>query len=180
MTVKTVQLLFRIMKLLRLFTSSWSDVSKLFQACNDIINATINCDSVKVAEFIEKAHETYTSVLKYDDENALSCVITMAYFTAPEYYNIIREFPSGKGFADIVMIPRQDSGDKPPMIIEMKYDKNADTAINQIKEKRYTGNLSGYKEVLLVGINYDKESKKHECVIEKVNMPTVCKSHNSF
>ena len=150
--------------------SSWNDISKLYQACNDIINATIRCDADKVAEYIEIAHETYTSVLKYNDENALSCAITMAYFTAPAYYNVVRELPSGKGFADIVMIPRQDSGDKPPMIIELKYDKDADTAIKQIKEKRYAGNVKGYSDVLLVGVNYDKDSKKHECTIKKVNI----------
>ena len=136
-----------------------------------MLYATIHGDAKKVAELLELSHETYTSILKYSDENALSCVITMAYFTAPAYYNVIREFPSGKGFADIVMIPRADSGDKPAMIIELKWDKDADTAIKQIKEKRYVGNLKGYgKEVLLVGVSYDKENKKHECVIEKVDV----------
>ncbi|MBR6600071.1 MAG: PD-(D/E)XK nuclease domain-containing protein, partial [Oscillospiraceae bacterium] len=117
------------------------------------------------------SHDTYTSILKYNDENALSCAITMAYFTAPAYYTVIRELPTGKGFADIALIPRADSGNKPAMIIELKYDKTADTAIRQIKEKRYAGKLKGYGEdVLLVGVNYDKESKKYECVIEKVNI----------
>ena len=95
----------------------------------------------------------------------------MAYFTAPAYYNIIREFPSGKGFADMVFIPRADSGSKPAMIIELKWDQNADTALRQIKEKRYNGFFKGYgNEVLLVGVNYDKKNKKHECVIESVKM----------
>ena len=151
--------------------SSWSDVAKLYQACNDIINATIRCDADKVAGYIEIAHETYSSVLKYNDENALSCVITMAYFTAPAYYNIFRELPAGKGFADISFLPRIDSGDKPPMIIELKYDKNADTAIRQIKERRYSGNLRGYRNVLLVGVNYNPDNKKHECIIEKFDFP---------
>ena len=150
--------------------NSWNDIAKLYQTCNDIINATIRCDTDKVADYIEIAHETYTSVLKYNDENALSCVITMAYFTAPAYYNVIRELPSGKGFADIVMIPRPDSGNKPPMIIELKYDKDADTALKQIKEKRYYGKLNGYSDVLLVGINYDKNSKKHECTIDRASL----------
>jgi len=151
--------------------SSWNEVAKMYQLCNDTLNATIHGDTQKVAELLELSHETYTSILKYSDENALSCVITMAYFTAPAYYNVIREFPSGKGFADIAMIPRADSGDKPAMIIELKWDKDADTAIKQIKEKRYVGNLKGYgKEVLLVGVSYDKENKKHECVIEKVDI----------
>lgn len=92
----------------------------------------------------------------------------MAYFTAPAYYTIIREMPVGKGFADMVLLPRRDSGNKPAMVIELKYDKSADTAIKQIKEKRYAGALKDYGDkVLLVGINYDKETKKHECVIEE-------------
>ena len=57
------------------------------------------------------------------------------------------------------------------MIIELKWDKDADTAIKQIKEKRYSGTLKGYgKEILLVGVNYDKDTKKHECIIEKTVM----------
>ena len=131
---------------------------------------TIKKKAEKVAELIALSHETYTSILKYNDENALSCAITMAYFTAPAYYTVVREFPSGKGFADIVMIPRADSGNKPAMVIELKYDKTADAAISQIKENRYSGLLRGYgNEVLLVGINYDKETKTHECVIESIN-----------
>ncbi len=149
----------------------WSEISKSISRCEELLFSTIHGDADKVAELIEISHETYTSILKYNDENALGCVITMAYFTAPAYYNVIRELPSGKGFADIVMIPRADSGNKPAMIIELKWDKDADTAIKQIKEKRYTGNLKGYgKKILLVGVSYDKESKKHECVIEKVDM----------
>ncbi|MDO4987588.1 MAG: PD-(D/E)XK nuclease domain-containing protein, partial [Synergistes sp.] len=116
-----------------------------------------------------QAHDAYTSILKYNDENSLSCVITMAYFTAPQYYTVIRELPTGKGFADLAFIPHKKSG-KPPMIIELKWDKTADTAIRQIKEKRYTGALKDFgDEILLVGISYNKESedKKHSCVIEK-------------
>ena len=132
------------------------------------LTTTIKGESDKVAELLELSHDTYTSILKYNDENALSCAITMAYFTAPAYYTVIRELPTGKGFADIALIPRADSGNKPAMIIELKWDKNADTAIRQIKEKRYTGKLKGYgKEILLVGVNYDKESRKHECIIER-------------
>ena len=150
---------------------SWNEVANMYQRCNDILNATIRGEAEKVAELLELSHETYTSILKYNDENALSCAITMAYFTAPAYYTVIRELPTGKGFADIALIPRADSGNKPAMIIELKYDKTADTAIKQIKEKRYAGKLKGYgEEVLLVGVNYDKESKKYECEIEKVRV----------
>ena len=133
--------------------------------------ATIDGEADKVAEIIEQAHDTYTSVLKYNDENSLSCVLTMAYFTAPGYYNVIRELPTGKGFADFVFIPGANAGWRPAMLVELKYNQSADTAIKQIKEKRYQGALSGYSDrILLVGINYDskgKEKKHHTCVIEE-------------
>ena len=150
---------------------SWRDIAKSISGCDELLRATISGDADKVAELVELAHDTYTSALKYNDENSLSCVLTMAYFTAPAYYNIIREMPAGKGFADFVFIPRANAGKRPAMVVELKYNKSADTAINQIKEKRYQGALSGYGDrILLVGINYDAEGedkKKHTCVIEE-------------
>ena len=155
---------------LALETGNWNEIADTLSRCDEILWATIDGESDKVAELLELSHETYTSILEYNDENSLSCAITMAYFTAPAYYNVIRELPTGKGFADIALIPRADSKNKPAMIIELKYDKDADTAIKQIKEKRYAGNLKGYSdEILLVGVNYDKETKKHECIIESIN-----------
>ena len=151
-----------------LSTGSWDEIAKSIDKCNSLMNATIRRQADKVAELVELAHETYTSVLKYNDENSLSCVLTMAYFTAPAYYNIVREFPAGKGYADMVLIPRRDSGNKPAIVIELKWNKDADAAIRQIKEKRYAGELAGYTDkILLVGITYDKETKHHECVIEE-------------
>ncbi len=153
-------------------TGGWSEVAKAISRCDELLVATMNKDAAKVAEIIELAHDTYTSVLKYNDENSLSCVLTMAYFTAPGYYNIIREMPAGKGFADFVFIPRANAGFRPAMVVELKYDQSADTAIKQIKEKRYYGALSGYSEkVLLVGISYEPEGndrKHHTCLIEEV------------
>ena len=154
-----------------LCTGSWSEIAKSIGKCDELLRATINGDAEKVAELVELAHDTYTSVLKYNDENSLSCVLTMAYFTAPAFYNIIREMPAGKGFADFVFIPRANAGSRPAMVVELKYNKSADTAINLIKENRYHGALSGYSDrILLVGINYDadgKDAKKHTCVIEE-------------
>ncbi len=154
-------------------TGSWKDISKTISRCDELLRATIAMDEQKVAEIIELAHDTYTSVLKYNDENSLSCVLTMAYFTAPAYYNMIREFPAGKGFADFVFIPRANAGSRPAFVVELKYNKDADTAIKQIKEKRYHGALEGYSDrVILVGINYDasgSDDKHHTCVIEEMN-----------
>ena len=149
----------------------WSEISEAISRCDELLMATIDGKADKVAEIIELAHETYTSILTYNDENSLSCVLTMAYFTAPAYYNVIREMPAGKGFADFVFIPRSNAGFRPAMVVELKYNQSADTAIKQIKENRYQGALAGYHDrILLVGVNYDaegKDKKHHTCVIEE-------------
>lgn len=154
-------------------TGNWGEISKVISRCDELLRATWAKDSDKVAEIIEQAHDTYTSILKYNDENSLSCVLTMAYFTAPAYYNLVREMPAGKGFADFVFIPRANAGTRPAMIVELKYNKDAEGAIRQIREKRYKGALEGYSgRILLVGINYnskEKERKHHTCVIEELN-----------
>ena len=153
---------------LALQTGSWKEIAESISKCDELLDETIDGNAERVAELIELAHETYTSILKYNDENALSCVLTMAYFTAPAYYNVIREMPSGKGFADFVFLPRANAGNRPAMIIELKYNQSAETALKQIKEKRYQGALSGYQgKILLVGINYDSE-KHHTCMIEEL------------
>ena len=152
-------------------TGEWKEVAKAISICDELLDETIDGNADRVAELIELAHETYTSVLNYNDENSLSCVLTMAYFTAPAYYDIIREHPAGKGYADFIFKPRANAGGRPAMVVELKYNQSADTAIKQIKEKRYQGALSGYSnKILLVGINYDAEGedkKHHTCVIEE-------------
>lgn len=121
----------------------------------------------KVAEILDKAHSDDTSILNYNDENSLSCVVALAMHLSLNYYKVHRELPAGKGFADMVYLPREGV-QKPALLIELKYDKSADSAIRQIHEKRYTDFFKDYRgEVLLVGINYDKTTKRHDCLIEK-------------
>ena len=115
-------------------------------------------------------HSENVSILSYNNENSLACVIALAYYSARRHYTIVREMPAGKGFADLVFIPRQTSN-KPAMIVELKWDKTAQNAISQIKEKNYTDVLKNYRgDILLVGINYDTKTKKHSCAIEKIYM----------
>lgn len=150
-----------------LSTGPWKEIAKSVQKCDDLLDATLKADEEQVAQLLELSHEAYVSINKYNDENSLSCAITMAYFTASAYYTVIRELPSGKGFADLAFIPLPGNSSKPAMIVELKYDKSAETAIDQIKDKRYTDALAGYTgDILLVGINYDPKSKKHTCKIE--------------
>lgn len=147
--------------------SGWSEVITLLKNSEQLLLAMWNGDAEKVAGMIDRVHSENTSILTYNDENSLSCVISLAYYYAMNEYIRVREFPTGKGFADVVYIPRKCS-DKPAIIVELKYDKSAEGAIAQIKEKRYVESLKEYQgNMLLVGINYDKMTKKHTCVIER-------------
>ena len=147
-------------------TMNWHGVADLLDSSHKLLEALWDLDEEAVAAGIEKAHEEIP-ILQYNDENSLSCTINLAFYFAREYYSIIRELPAGKGFADICMIPRQEHLDKPAVIIELKWDKNTIGALKQIKEKNYGNALKAYQgKVLLVGINYNKKSKKHECAIE--------------
>lgn len=147
--------------------SDWTNVVKYLSNSEDLLDATIACDADKVARYIDAAHVENTSILSYNDENSLSCVLSIAYIYARNEYIIHREFASGKGFADLVLIPRRFSS-KPAMVVELKYDKSADTAIDQIHRKEYKGKVLDYTDnLLLVAINYDKDTKTHTCIIEK-------------
>ena len=128
----------------------------------------MNADAV--ADGIDRAHREI-SILQYNDENSLGCTINLAFYFAREYYTIIRELPTGKGFADICFVPRKLHVDKPAVVIELKWAKDAKGAIAQIKEKQYVEALKEYHgNLLLAGINYDRKTKKHSCVIEKYEM----------
>ncbi|MCD8325006.1 MAG: ATP-binding protein [Clostridiales bacterium] len=149
----------------------WGELGRLIQDSEDLLDATIQGDSEAVAEALDRVHDLNSSVLRYNNEASLSAAVMIAYYTARRFYKIVPEFPQGKGFADLAFLPAKGS-DKPAMLIELKYDRSADSAIRQIKEKRYDGDLKQYfGELLLVGINYDKnakgaDAKKHTCVIE--------------
>ena len=131
-----------------------------------LLDSTIAGNEQAVAQAIDLAHDENTSILSYNDENSLACVLSMAYIWAKNEYIIHREYATGKGYADLVMIPRRNVS-KPALVVELKFNHSADTAIDQIKRKEYPAKIADYTgDILLVGINYDKESKQHTCKIE--------------
>lgn len=136
----------------------------------NFLNATLDMDGASVAMQIEKIHNEYASVIQYHNENSLSSVLSIAYLGAMQYYfKPIREFPTGRGFADFVFIPKPEYGlSYPAMVIELKWNKSAETALRQIKAKKYPDSIRDYTgSILLVGINYDEKTKAHECSNEK-------------
>ena len=145
----------------------WDKVTAAVKKAEELLQATLNQDAEKVAQGIEDAHFE-TSHLTYNDENALSYTLSLAYYTARQKFVVMREFPTGKGFADLVFLPRPKYATLPALVIELKWDKGATTAIEQIKEKNYPQALEDYVgDMLLVGVSYDKHTRKHECVIER-------------
>ncbi len=151
--------------------TGWDEVIKAVDNSERLLKLTLAGAEMEVAELIDECHAENTSILKYNDENSLASCIALAYYTARKDYTIIRELPSGYGFADMVFVPKPGV-EKPAMIVELKWNKKAETAIDQIKNNKYLKALDGYKgEILLVGISYEKdgaEAKKHSCVIERL------------
>ena len=148
--------------------SGWDVISNAINQSERLLNETIDGNAAAVATAIDAIHADNTSVLQYNDENSLACVLTIAYYTARRNYLMIRELPAGKGYADIVLLPRPAS-QLPAVVLELKYDHSAETAITQIHDKHYVDALKDYVgEVVLVGINYDKKAKLHNCIIERI------------
>lgn len=146
----------------------YAGVYDLIKNTDVLLNDIWSLNSDAVAKVFDEAHQDHTSILTYNDKNSLSCVISLSLeLSTTDTYNVVRELPTGKGYADLVYLPKPGVN-KPALLIELKYDKSAQSAITQIKEKNYLQFFKDYKgEVLLVGINYSKDTKTHQCIIEK-------------
>ena len=150
--------------------TSWTRLVDAITSSQKLLNATISANEQAVAQGIALTHDEHTSILAYNDENSLACVLSIAYIWAKNEYVVHREYATGKGYADLVLIPRRNVA-KPALVIELKYNQSADTAISQIKQKNYPAKVAEYTgDILLVGINYDKATKQHTCKIERMRM----------
>ena len=148
----------------------WNELIVFQKESEQLLKDTIQMNGNAVAKEIEKIHREYTSVIQYHNENSLSCVLTIAYLSSIQYYfKPIRELPTGRGFSDFVFLPKPEYRyDFPALVVELKWNKNAKTALDQIKRQHYPASIASYTgDILLVGVNYDKKTKVHECRIEK-------------
>lgn len=150
-------------------TSDWGGVTEALKNSRLTLDAILRKDAEKTAEYVERAHYETTHI-QYNDENALSYTISLALYSARNYYTTIRELPTGRGFADIVYLPRRKFCDKPAIFVELKWNQSAEGAIAQIQEKNYPEAIKDFSgKILLVGINYDKRTRKHICKIEEIS-----------
>ena len=153
-----------------IMVTNWHHVISSIESSRALLQAVFDGDETAVAHGVDAAHDENTSILSYNNENSLACVLSLAFYYAQNDYIFYRELPTGKGFADLVLMPRKQTN-KPAILLELKYDKSTDSAIAQIHHKEYFGKIAQYGgEVILVGINYHAESKKHECKIEHLRL----------
>ena len=149
--------------------TKWNELQEFEYQSEQLLEATLDREETLVADYIEQIHMEYASAIQYHNENSLSSVLAIAYLSSMQYYfKPVRELPTGRGFADFVFVPKPEyKNDYPALVIELKWNQNAQTALQQIKEKNYPESILNYMgNILLVGINYDKVSKEHTCRIE--------------
>lgn len=140
--------------------------ARIAESSRDLLDATVALDAQAVAEGLSKSHELMTSNMSYNNEQSLQSAIMLAYFYAYSYYTIIPECPAGKGYADVIMIPAVPG--KPALVIELKRDKTAEKAMEQIKSRSYPSALEKYRgNTVLVAVNYDSKTKIHTALLER-------------
>ena len=146
--------------------TGWTKVAKALEQSRYLLRATLDGDADNVARMVEAVHQENASIVKYNNENSMACVLAIAYYYAHGDYIFHREYQTGKGFADLVLMPRKNV-EKPAIIIELKYGHSPEEAIAQIRERRYQDKVAEYTgDLLLVGISYDRDAKTHQCRIE--------------
>ena len=149
---------------------SWDGVIQSVAASEHFIKCLVNGDETGVADILDRIHRELASILTFNNENTLACVVMYACYTARKDFFVFRELPSGVGFVDIALIPLPNRG-LPAILVELKWNKDAETAMKQIYDRKYPSAFEHYDgEIVLAAVNYDKDSKDkmHTCKIERV------------
>lgn len=139
---------------------------ELVRKSDRLLAETIAGNENEVAKCIQEVHDSAYAPAFYNNEQSLRYVLKMAYLSCVDQYAKVEELPSGHGIADIVFLPKRRSS-LPAMIIELKWNQSAEGALGQIRENGYQKVLDNYGgDVILVGVSYDKKTKRHDCRIE--------------
>ncbi len=150
--------------------SSRPALAKAVERSDKLLKAVLNGDEEEAGLLIDEAHNASTSPTFYNNEQALRSVIILAFLSAVNHYHRFEEIAGGRGYVDLCFIPLRTST-KPPLLVELKWNKTASAALEQVKEKKYADvfrrfGFSG-REAILVGVNYAPETGKHDCRIER-------------
>ena len=143
------------------------DLVSLVSRSDRLLKDTIAGREEEVAKALQEIHDSEYAPTFYNNEQSLRYVVKMAYLSCVDQYAKIEELPSGHGIADVVFLPKRRSP-LPAMIIELKWNRSAEGALLQIRDKAYPMLLRQFEgEIILVGVNYDADTKIHSCRIEK-------------
>lgn len=146
--------------------SDYAETNKIISSSKELLKETVAGNEERVAKALDESHIHVTSNRSYNNEDSLQSAIYLAYIYALNDYTIIKEMTTGKGFADIVYIPFKRN--VPAMVVELKRNGSTESALDQIKDKKYFDSLEHYSgDLLFVGINYDEKTKIHQCKIER-------------
>jgi len=145
-------------------------LAQLARESRELIRATCDGDEAYVADALQRAHSWAASPRYYNDEQALRAAVKFAYIAGIDDYLRIDELPGGRGYADLVFVPKPGSA-LPPLVVELKWDKPVKAAIDQIRQRDYPAALAGLGgECVLAGVTYDERSCEHTCAIERMSL----------
>lgn len=148
--------------------SNYEQTNKIIEDSKNLLAQTLAGNEELVAQALDRSHDHVSSNRSYNNEYSLQSAIYLAYIYALNGYTIVKEMPAGKGIADIVYIPLSSNKNQTAIIVELKHNQSAESALTQIKQKRYFDCLSAWHgKLLFVGVNYNEKTKKHECKIER-------------
>ena len=151
--------------------SSHEQVARIMRDSIQLVEDMLAMDEEAVAAGMQRAHDETCTPLLYNSEQSLRAVVRSALIATADNWARIEELPSGRGFADVVYLPRRGSG-HPALLVELKRNKPVESAIQQVKERNYPQALDGLGvPILLVGITYDAKTKEHVCMIDKLESP---------
>ena len=153
-------------------TPEWSSTMRALRNSKKLLEAVWAGDEETVLGLLEAAHDQ-TGNRTYNSEAALSYAVQLAFYKAQDDYTLFPEVDTGRGYADLIYIPKHPI--HPALLVELKYNQNADTALEQILRQKYPSRLEQYKgNLILVGISYDRSAdsaalnfKHHSCKMLK-------------
>ena len=158
-----------------LYTSESESIKPLreiYEHSIDLLNYTANKNSSEVIRLLNYFYKKYFTFITYDKENSFKTSLAIFYgfgIDVRENYLPIKEFPSNQKRIDFLLLPV--SNRDTAIIIELKYEKCEEEAVEQIKERNYGIDLTPYKKnMVIVGLNYNKDAEndedRFECTIE--------------
>lgn len=147
-------------------------VNRLARISGEMLRATLEADTDKMAEILEFAHNTETPLLAYNHETELTAIVALVYLAARDSYRIEREDKAGIGYVDFIFYPETDRG-ADCIILELKVEGGPDDALRQIIDRKYALKFDGRLgesprytgRILGVGIAYDRDTKAHSCKV---------------